>query len=98
MRFRRFGDSALEYELLAWVNGPTRAARARHELNRALYHALRDAGIEIPYPRSDVTVRTGDLGADGTPADGDDARPTDDRLGRKRDGGGGPGSADVTGK
>jgi small-conductance mechanosensitive channel len=65
MRFRRFGDSALEYELLCWVNGPTRAARARHELNRAIYHALVDAGIEIPYPRSDVTLRSaGEASAD----------------------------------
>jgi len=58
MRFRRFGDSALEYELLCWVNGPTRAARVRHELNRAIYHTLADADIEIPYPRSDVTLRS----------------------------------------
>jgi small-conductance mechanosensitive channel len=58
MRFRRFGNSALEYELCCWVNGPTRAARARHELNRAIYHALNDADIEIPYPQSDVRLRT----------------------------------------
>jgi len=65
-RFRRFGDSALEYELLCWVNGPTRAAKARHELNRAIYHALADAGIEIPYPRSDVTLRSADAEASPT--------------------------------
>ena len=60
-RFRSFGDSALQYELLCWVNGPTRRRRAQHELNRALYVALGDAGIEIPYPKRDVTVtRTGD--------------------------------------
>ncbi|SDF67800.1 Mechanosensitive ion channel [Halorubrum xinjiangense] len=55
-RFRSFGDSALQYELLCWVNGPTRRRRAQHELNRALYVALGDAGIEIPYPKRDVTV------------------------------------------
>ncbi|SFG07712.1 Mechanosensitive ion channel [Halopelagius inordinatus] len=67
MRFRRFGDSALEYELLCWVNGPTRRRRAQHELNRALYEALLDADIEIPYPKRDVTVRREDIG-DGVPA------------------------------
>ena len=57
MRFRRFGDSALEYELLCWVNSPTRSARTIHALNRGIYRALNDADIEIPYPRRDVTVR-----------------------------------------
>ncbi|OYR44855.1 MULTISPECIES: mechanosensitive ion channel family protein [unclassified Halorubrum] len=60
-RLRSFGDSALQYEILCWVNGPTRRRRAQHELNRALYKALAAADIEIPYPKRDVTVtRTGD--------------------------------------
>ncbi|MFA1610859.1 mechanosensitive ion channel family protein [Halobellus rubicundus] len=59
-RFRAFGDSALQYELLCWVDGPTRRRRAQHELNRALYAALNDAGIEIPFPKRDVTVATVD--------------------------------------
>ncbi|RDI70744.1 mechanosensitive ion channel family protein [Halopelagius longus] len=57
MRFRRFGDSALEYELLCWVDGPTRRRRAQHELNRALYTELLAANVEIPYPKRDVTIR-----------------------------------------
>ena len=56
-RFRSFGDSALRYELLCWVDGPTRRRRAQHELNRALYKGLSAADIEIPYPKRDVTVR-----------------------------------------
>ncbi|PAU83042.1 mechanosensitive ion channel protein MscS [Halorubrum salipaludis] len=74
-RFRSFGDSALRYELLCWVDGPTRRRRAQHELNRALYKALSAADIEIPYPKRDVTVREvagPDSGADavraGTPS------------------------------
>jgi small-conductance mechanosensitive channel len=56
MRFRRFGDSALEYELLCWVASPTRRARATHELNREIYRVLAAEGIEIPYPKRDLTV------------------------------------------
>jgi small-conductance mechanosensitive channel len=56
MRFRRFGDSALEYELLCWVASPTRRARATHELNRTIYTELAARGIEIPYPKRDLTV------------------------------------------
>ncbi|WP_439026254.1 mechanosensitive ion channel family protein [Haloarchaeobius sp. DT45] len=69
MRFRRFGDSALEYELLCWVASPNREQRARHHINRTLYAALNDADIEIPFPKRDVTVtlaqandETGSLG------------------------------------
>ena len=65
-RFRSFGDSALEYELLCWVNGPTRRRRAQHKLNRALYKALNEADIEIPYPKRDVTVTGPSGGDDGT--------------------------------
>ena len=56
MRLRRLGDSALEYELLCWVPSPNREGKARHRLNRAVYDALREAGVEIPYPKRDVTV------------------------------------------
>ncbi|WP_247729650.1 mechanosensitive ion channel family protein [Halovivax limisalsi] len=56
MRFRAFGDSALEYELLCWVSSPTRVKKAHHQLNRALYKRLQKAGIEIPFPQRDVHV------------------------------------------
>jgi small-conductance mechanosensitive channel len=64
MRFRRFGDSALEYELLCWVASPTRRARATHELNRAIYKELATRGIEIPYPKRDLTVTRASGGTD----------------------------------
>ena len=57
VRFRRFGDSALEYELLCWVPTPKREGKATHRLNRALYAELGAAGIEIPYPKRDIHVR-----------------------------------------
>ncbi len=60
MRFRRFGDSALEYELLCWVASPNREQRTRHHLNRELYAALNEVGIEIPFPKRDVTVTVAD--------------------------------------
>jgi small-conductance mechanosensitive channel len=70
MRFRRFGDSALEYELLCWVASPTRRARATHELNRSIYQALAERNIEIPYPKRDLTVSSapGAGGSDSVPS------------------------------
>ena len=36
VRFREFGDSALNFELLCWVSNPALTARATHELNSAI--------------------------------------------------------------
>ena len=62
VRLRRFGDSALEYELLAWIGSPSREGKALHNLNRALYRGLNRAEIEIPFPKRDLYVASG---ADG---------------------------------
>jgi small-conductance mechanosensitive channel len=73
MRFRRFGDSALEYELLCWVRSPMDDKKTVHRLNRAIYKALAEADIAIPYPTRDVNLTApsppgpttnGDAGAD----------------------------------
>ena len=81
IRFRRFGDSALEYELLCWVPSPKREGKAKHNLNRALFEALGNAGIEIPYPKRDLTVTNGGSsfqnGERGTSVDGEHAVGTD---------------------
>ncbi|WP_265109795.1 mechanosensitive ion channel family protein [Halosolutus halophilus] len=58
MRFRAFGDSALEYELLCWIPSPTRASKTRHVLNRSMYKALTAAEIEIPFPQRDINLQT----------------------------------------
>ncbi|WP_435358181.1 mechanosensitive ion channel family protein [Haloarchaeobius sp. DFWS5] len=68
-RFRRFGDSSLEYELLCWVNNPNREQRARHFINKELYTELTAAGVEIPFPKRDVTLTFGD-GESDWPGDG----------------------------
>ncbi|MFC4405820.1 mechanosensitive ion channel family protein [Haloarchaeobius iranensis] len=56
MRFRDFGDSGLEYELLCWVSSPSREQKTRHRLNRAIYKQLLEAEIEMPFPKRDVTL------------------------------------------
>jgi len=59
MRFRSFGASALEYELLCWVRSPVRGSKATHELNRGIYHRLTEMGVEIPFRQVDVTLVDG---------------------------------------
>ncbi|MDJ0974879.1 MAG: mechanosensitive ion channel family protein [Planctomycetota bacterium] len=54
VRFRRFGDSALELELMGWIDEPVLRGRALHQLNIAVYKGLEAAGIGIPFPQRDV--------------------------------------------
>ncbi len=61
VRFREFGGSSLDFELLCWVNNPAQRARATHELNSAIYKRFQSAGIEIPFPQRDVTVSVTDV-------------------------------------
>jgi len=84
MRFRSFGPSALEYELLCWVRSPTRAAKAKHALNRTIYKALDEQDIEIPYPKQDVYMHAADTDSpppeDATAAETAPAGADDDRA------------------
>jgi small-conductance mechanosensitive channel len=59
-RLRRFGADALEYELVCWVNSPLKRGKATHNVNRAIYKRLNEAGIGIPFPQRDVHVYTGE--------------------------------------
>jgi len=58
VRFRLFGESSLDFELLGWIARPVDRGRLRHELNCAIYKAFIEEGIEIPFPQRDLHVRT----------------------------------------
>ena len=58
VRLRSFGESSLDFELLVWIAKPIDRGRVKHELNCAVYKALNNNNIEIPYPQRDVHVRT----------------------------------------
>ncbi|WP_376695872.1 mechanosensitive ion channel family protein [Wenzhouxiangella sp. EGI_FJ10305] len=57
VRMRGFGDSSLDFELLCWVERPVERGKVSHELYMAVYKALNEAGIEIPFPQRDVWMR-----------------------------------------
>ncbi len=57
VRFRRFGDSSLDVELLCWIDRPIDRGRLHHELNCAVYKAFAANGIQIPFPQRDLHVR-----------------------------------------
>jgi small-conductance mechanosensitive channel len=58
VRFRLFGDSSLNFELLGWIADPANRGRVKHELNCAVYRAFSEEGIQIPFPQRDVYVHT----------------------------------------
>jgi MscS family membrane protein len=54
VRFRTFGDSALDFELLVWISEPVLRGRATDALNCAVYKNFAENGIEIAFPQLDV--------------------------------------------
>jgi len=54
VRFRAFGDSSLDFELLCWARRPEEKGRLIHSLNKEIYNALNEADISIPFPQRDV--------------------------------------------
>ncbi len=59
VRFRRFGDSALDFELLCWIAEPVLRGRAMDQLLCGVYKAFAADGIEIAFPQLDVHLHRG---------------------------------------
>lgn len=53
VRFREFGESSLNFELLCWIDQPVDRGRMLHELNCAVYKAFAAEGMTIPFPQRD---------------------------------------------
>jgi len=57
--FRKFGDSALEFELHVWIHDIDERHKVRSALHQGLECRLRDAGITIAFPQRDIHIRKG---------------------------------------
>ncbi|MDA0747377.1 MAG: mechanosensitive ion channel [bacterium] len=58
VQFYEFGDSALLFDLLVWINNPPRQYFIRSDLNFAIVAAFRKNRIEIPFPQRDLHIRS----------------------------------------
>ncbi len=56
--FMDFGDSSLNFELRVFVPSVDYLLKTRHELNKAIDGAFREAGVEIAFPQRDIHVRS----------------------------------------
>jgi len=66
VRFRAFGDSSLDHELLCWVERPVLRGRVLHALNTTVYKRFVQEGVEIPFPQQDLHVKSMPAGFAGT--------------------------------
>ena len=64
VRMRAFGNSSLDFELLAWIDHPEKRGRIRHDLLKNIYKAFDQKGITIPFPQTDVYLRSMPEGAE----------------------------------
>ena len=56
-RFRAFGDSSLDFELLCWIARPADRGLVTHELNCEIYKRFNETGIQIPFPQRDLYIK-----------------------------------------
>jgi small-conductance mechanosensitive channel len=60
VRFTSYGESSIDFELLIWIDARKVARRRiRSRLYFAIFAALKEAGIEIPFPQRDLHLRSG---------------------------------------
>jgi len=57
VRFRTFGGSSLDLDLLCWVEKPEVRGQILDILNTAIYKRFNAQGIEIPYSKHDLYIR-----------------------------------------
>ncbi len=57
VRFRSFGNSSLDIELLCWVEIPEVRGRVLDALNTTIYKRFTAEGIEIPYSKHDIFIK-----------------------------------------
>ena len=70
MWLTEFGDSAIQFELLIWIEDPEDGLGSlRSDLLKSIWEKFKADGVEIPFPQSDIRIKewpaspTVDLGA-----------------------------------
>ena len=57
VRFRAFGESNLEFELLCWIERPADRGFVLHELNSQIYAQFAEAGVRIAFSQRDIYIK-----------------------------------------
>ena len=65
--FLAFGASSLDFELRVWIGDFSDRRTVQSELNQTINSEFNDAGIEIPFPQTDIHLRSIDADAAESP-------------------------------
>ena len=76
VQFLKFGDWSLDFRLLVWTNRPRLHTQIRSDINYRIEKLFREAGIEIPFPQTELRLRGGSFQLDTS-----DKLTADDRSG-----------------
>jgi len=57
VRFRGFGESSLDFELMVWIVNLGDRGRILHQIYGAVYQEFAQNGVEIPYPKRDLYIK-----------------------------------------
>jgi MscS family membrane protein len=57
VRFRGFGSSSLDFELLCWITSPQYRGLVQHDLLTEIYHTFDKNNIEIPFSQQDLYIK-----------------------------------------
>ena len=58
VRFRNFGASSVDFELLSWIDQPVLRGQVLDQLYSEVYKKFMEHGIEIPYTKQDVYIKS----------------------------------------
>jgi small-conductance mechanosensitive channel len=61
VQFLDFGDWSLNFRLLIWTERPRRYPQIKSDINYRIRRLFKEAGIEIPFPQSELRLRDGTL-------------------------------------
>lgn len=56
--FREFGNSSLDFDLIAWIPEPKKILKTKSDLNYVINKIFREEEIEIPFPQHDLHFRS----------------------------------------
>jgi len=64
VQFLKFSDWSLDFRLLVWTNRPRLHTQIRSDINFSIERLFREAGIEIPFPQTELRLRQGSFHLD----------------------------------
>ncbi|MBA7687100.1 putative MscS family protein.1 [subsurface metagenome] len=56
--FKDFGDSSLNFELLAWIEDPIQRFSTESELRFTITEMFARKGITVPFPQRDIYIKS----------------------------------------